>query len=270
MPIEWPAQILPSAIALAIVAAGCGAVLGTFFGTTLTAQSDSPLLARGTAAAPIAAIAIFTVLVVALIPATAPEGVTARVVTEQVTTSPRTVNATITYSDPSLGDDADWIHGFAWQGDGHALLSPLVKVGPGSWRTTKPLPVDGTWKAAFRVHRGSMMASVPLYMPADSALGLAATPAPREFTRAVVMDRKMMQRERRGDVPGYLFALGASIVALMTIALVLLLGWALLRVARGGRPASAGVAQAAGDAVDGQKAEPSEQFPAGLDGAPAA
>jgi hypothetical protein len=95
-------------------------------------------------------------------------------------------------------------------------------------------------------------------MPADAALKLPATPASATFTRAVVMDRKMMQRERRTDVPGYLFMIGSMIVALMTVLLVLMLGWALLRVARGGPLAR--VAKTAGDAVDGQEAQASEQL----------
>ena len=105
------------------------------------------------------------------------------------------------------------------------------------------------------------MGSVPLYMPADSALKLPATPATPQFTRPVVMDRVMMQRERRTDVPGYLFAIGSVIVALMTVALVLLLGWALLRVARGG-PLTR-VTQSASDAVDGQEAQPAQELVAG-------
>lgn len=114
------------------------------------------------------------------------------------------------------------------------------------------------------------MVSVPLYMPADSALDLPVTPAPAEFTRPMLADRVMMQRERKTDVPGWLFSLGSALVALMTFSLVLLLGWALLRVTRNGAiiasgesagvAKSTGVAEPPGDAVDGQQAEPADQF----------
>lgn len=235
MPLPWPGHLLPTAIGASLVAAGCGAVLGTFFGTTLTAAQGSPLLSRRVAWAPIGAIAVFTVLIAALIPQHSPAGLTASVKLTEVQSSPvRLANATVTYSDRTFGDGADWAQGMAWQGDGHAVTAPLKKVAPGVFTTTQPIPVDGTWKAALRIHKGDVMGSVPVYMPADAALKLAATPALEQFTRPVVMDRKMMQRERRTSVPGYLFGLGAALVALMTIALVLLLGWALLRVARGG------------------------------------
>lgn len=235
MPLPWPGHLLPSAIAASLIAAACGAVLGTFFGTTLTATQESPLLGRRASWTPIGAIAVFTVLIAILIPEHAPPGLTAQVKLTDAAASPtRLVNATVTYSDKSFGDGADWAVGMAWQGDGHAMTAPMKQLAPGVWTTTKPMPVGGTWKTALRVHKGDIMGSIPIYMPADAALKLSETPADPTFTRPVEMDRKMMQRERRSNVPGYLFALGAAIVAAMTILLVLLLGWALLRVARGG------------------------------------
>jgi hypothetical protein len=258
MPLPWPAHILPAAIGTSVVAAACGAIFGTFFGTTLTAQPGSRFLGRKAAWAPIGAIAVFSILVVVLIPQHSPAGLTAAVKLTEASAGPgRTVNATVTYSDRAFGNNADWIQGFAWQGDGLAITAPLKRVSPGVWTTTKPLPVDGTWKAALRVHRGNVMGAVPIYMPADAALKLPELPATTQFTRDVVMDRKMMQRERRTDVPGYFFALGSTIVGLMTVMLVLLLGWCLLRVARGG-PLTR-VAQAPGDAVHGQEAQPAKQ-----------
>lgn len=270
MPIAWPAQILPEAAALSMVVGVCGAVVGTFFGTTLTADPGSAVLGRRVGAAPIGALGIFAVVAIGLLPTTAPAGVTANVTLTEVTAAPqRTVNATIAYSDPRFGNDADWIHGFAWQGDAIAQVDELENVAPGVWRTTEPLPVYGTWKAAFRVHRGSTMASVPLYLPADSALGVPATLAPAEFERGVIADRTMMQRERRTDVPGWLFAFGSALVALMTFSLVLLLGWALLRVSRGAglgseQQGSTGIAKPTGDAVDGQQAEATNELALGV------
>ncbi|MBJ7458503.1 MAG: hypothetical protein JHD02_04875, partial [Thermoleophilaceae bacterium] len=88
MPLPWPAQILPAAIATSVVAAACGAVLGTFFGTSLTAQPGSPLLGRNAARAPLGAIAVFAVLVTVLIPQHAPAGLTASVKLTEVSAAP--------------------------------------------------------------------------------------------------------------------------------------------------------------------------------------
>lgn len=235
MPLPWPGHLLPSAIAASLIAGLCGTILGSFFGTTMTARAGSPLIGRRASWAPIGAIAVFTALIAVLIPQHAPPGLTATVALKEVKAAPgRLVHATVTYSDKTFGDGADWIQGMAWQGDGHATTAPMKKLAPGVWATTRPLPVDGTWKVALRVHKGDVMGAVPVYAPADTALRLKPIPALDQFTRAVKMDRKLMQRERRDNVPGYLFAVGASLVAAMTIALVLFLGWALLRVARGG------------------------------------
>jgi hypothetical protein len=235
MPLPWPSSILLTAFAASILAAACGTILGTFFGTTMTAVPGSPLLTRKVIWTPIAAIAVFTVLIAVLIPQHSQPGLTATVTLTDVTPSPnRTANMTIAYSDKTVGDGADWMVGMAWQGGAHAVISPLRRVSPGVWETTKPLPVNGTWKTMLRAHEGNFMGTVPIYMPADSALKLSSLEAPATFTREVTMDRKLMQRERRDAVPSWLFGVGAALVAAMTIALILLIGWALLRVARGG------------------------------------
>lgn len=245
MPIPWPAHMLPGAVVLSVLAAGCGAVLGSFFGTTMAAREDSPLLDRRAAWAPFGAIIAFAVMVTVLLPASAPPGLTGTVqLTEVAGSQQRLVAATVTYSDPHFGENADWVQGFAWQGDDIASTSPMKRLAPGVWTTTKPLPADGTWKVMLRVHKGGMMGAVPVYMPADAALNLPAVPALPEFTRPVTMDRVLLQRERKDNVPGYLFALGSVLVALMTILLVCFLGWALLRVARDG-PLPAGTVTAA-------------------------
>jgi hypothetical protein len=46
-------------------------------------------------------------------------------------------------------------------------------------------------------------------------------------------DRSFLQRERRHDVPGWLFSTATIIVALMVLALLAVFGWALVRIARG-------------------------------------
>lgn len=118
MPIEWPAQILPEAMLLSAIVGVAGAVVGTFFGTTLTADPDSELLGPRAAWAPIGALAVFAVVAIGLLPTTAPQNVTASVKLTEATPAPnRTVNATVRFSDSTLGDNADWIHAFAWQGD---------------------------------------------------------------------------------------------------------------------------------------------------------
>lgn len=235
MPVSWPDHLLLPAIGVSVIGAGCGAVLGTFFGTTVTARADSSLLGRKVIWTPIAAIATFAILCAVMVPQTAPQGATASVKLTEVTPSPgRTVHAQVTYPDKTFGEGADWFQSFAWQGGGHAFTAPMTRVAPGVWKTSQPIPVDGTWKTGIRMHKGNTMAAVTVYMPADTALKLAEVPASASFTRPLQMDRILLQRERLDNLPEWLFTAGSWLVAGMTILLILLLGWALLRVARGG------------------------------------
>jgi hypothetical protein len=100
------------------------------------------------------------------------------------------------------------------------------------FRTTEPLPVSGSWKALLRLQNGSTLADVPVYLPADPAIPAAGIPALPRFTRALVSDSQLMQRERKRDVPGWLWAAGIGSVLVMIALILLILGWSLDRVTR--------------------------------------
>lgn len=38
-------------------------------------------------------------------------------------------------------------------------------VGPGTYRSTRPLPVYDNWKSTLRLHKGATVAGLPIYMP---------------------------------------------------------------------------------------------------------
>ncbi len=88
----------------------------------------------------------------------------------------REVAATIRISPASAASDADFLNVTAWQGGG-SVLDPLERVGPGVYRTTKPIPVHDGWKAMVRLQRGSTLVSVPIYLPLDRAIPAAEVPA---------------------------------------------------------------------------------------------
>jgi hypothetical protein len=96
--------------------------------------------------------------------------------------------------------------------------------------------VSGTWKTALRFHHGSEMASVPIYLPADRAIPVAGVPAPARFERGFVADHKVLQRERKEGVAGWLWAVAGAVVLASTTVLLVLLGWALARLSRGAAP----------------------------------
>jgi hypothetical protein len=139
------------------------------------------------------------------------------------------VNVQIDIDPPSAAQDAYWLQAISWQGGG-LVLDRLDEVGPGSYQTTEPLPVHGTWKTLIRLHRDDTVSGVPVYLPEDTAIPAPAVPAKASFSRPFVDETEILQREQKDDVPAYLATIAYSVVAAIVIALVIMLGWVLQRL----------------------------------------
>ena len=143
----------------------------------------------------------------------------------------REVAATIRLNPSDAAEHAEWVNVTGWQGGG-SVVDPLHKVAPGIYRTTKPIPAYDNWKVTMRLHKGATVASVPIYMPADPAIPVQGIPARRHFTRTFVRDKKNLQREQKGDVPGFLTTLAYLIVLAIGLGLAGSLAWGLARLDR--------------------------------------
>jgi len=97
------------------------------------------------------------------------------------------------------------------------------------------------WKTLLRLHDGRELTAVPLHLPADRAIGkgVPAVNAEPEFTRPFTAERAILQRERRTDVPGWLWAAASLVVLACSVALVasLALGVGRLNRSLQGEPA---------------------------------
>jgi hypothetical protein len=241
MPIAWPAHFVPSAIALSVVAGVCGAVIGAFVASALAprragrgsapgaAPPTRPAPRRPWLAAALAAVT-FAAVLASLAPTSVPRGSFASVTLSDA--GGGRANATVRVSPAPLADGADFVQELAWQGGEQSVQAPLRRVGAGLYETTEPLPVSDDWKALIRIQNGSTLADVPIRLPADPAIpapGIAALP---HFERPLVSDSELMQRERKRDVPGWLWGVGIGSVLAMIALLVAILGWSLDRVAR--------------------------------------
>ncbi len=140
--------------------------------------------------------------------------------------------ATIRISPASAASDPDFLNVTAWQGGG-SVLDPLERVGPGVYRTTKPIPVHDGWKAMVRLQRGSTLVSVPIYLPRDRAIPAAEVPAAATFTRDFQSDHEFLQRERKEGIPASLSASAYLTVLAIALSLFALLGWSLIRLESG-------------------------------------
>jgi hypothetical protein len=134
----------------------------------------------------------------------------------------RTAAATIRLHPATAADGADWFTLTAWQGHGKLVLDHLRRLGPGVYASTKPIPVDGTWKAMLRLARGRSIAALPIYMPADPAIPAKAVPAAARIARPFVRDKKVLQREAVGGTAALeaiayliLLAIAATWIAIM-------------------------------------------------------
>jgi hypothetical protein len=234
MPLPWPEGAFPEAAIVGFAAAIAGATIGAWIGTHLspTPLQRSPQLRR---AAVCSAVVLAALVAFGLYTPTQ-EGVSAQVALQEVGgPAGREVAATVRLDPPDAAADAEWFDVTAWQGGG-LVVAPLERTGPGLYRTTEPIPVHGNWKAMIRLHDGSSLTALPIYLPRDEAIPVGEVPAPPHFTRAFTDEHQLLQREAKGG-PTLLVALAYSTVAAIALSLLVLLAWALHRLAVGLRPA---------------------------------
>jgi hypothetical protein len=208
-------------------------LLGAWIGTRLSPEPGRrlPGLRLG-ACAGAATIAIATVFA---LNTPADEGVRAQVALRDISNGPqREVSATVRLTPREAAEDARWFDVTAWQGGG-LVVDPLERVSTGVYRTTEPIPVGGNWKTMIRLHSGSSLTAVPIFLPRDAAIPAAEVPARASFSRGFVDETQLLQREKTGGSPA-LVAVAYAIVAGIALALLALLAWSLHRLAFPPRP----------------------------------
>jgi hypothetical protein len=104
----------------------------------------------------------------------------------------------------AAADGAAWFQVIAWQGAGEGgpggfEYFDMERTGEdNTWRSEEPIPMGGSFKTLLRLHSGSGMQAVPVFLPADDALDAAEIPAadgPRAFQR----EKSLLQREAKTD-----------------------------------------------------------------------
>lgn len=230
--LPWNDGILPEALIVAPIAGMAGGVLGGLLGAGVRFRLPPQNVARAATLASFAAIAGLTAYGLATTKPAADR-------TATVTTTPapshggnRYVNAEVRFTPSNVAEGAAWTTITAWQGGG-LVVDRLDRVAEGVYRTTEPIPVSGDWKALIRVHNGRTLAGVPVYLPADPAVeGAKLVPATRQFTRPLQTDHEILQRERKDDIPGWLWTAACLVVLALALVFVTTLSWGLARVAR--------------------------------------
>jgi hypothetical protein len=238
-PLPWGDGIVPEAFVVAPIAGIAGGLLGGLLGAGLRFQLPAQNVARTAAIGAFVAIAALTAYGLST---TAPSGQTATVALKNDggDAQHRHVVGTVTLNPRDTADDAAWVSVTSWQ-DGGMKVDRLERVSQGVYRFRTPAPVYGDWKTVLRVQNGRTIMGIPIYMPADAAIpGATEVPATANFTRTFVADHELLQRERKDDIPSWLWTSACLLVLVLSLMFMASLAWGVARVARttgdGGTP----------------------------------
>ena len=228
--IPWTSALVPEGIVAGVLAGIAAGIIGGFVGGSLRAP-DVVRLPEPRWLAPAAA-ATFVGLFIFALQMDAGEKPLARVTLTEVKPPPeREVTLRVQLDPPDAAEDAEWLNATAWQGGG-SVVDLLRRTGPGRYESTKPLPVHGNWKSTLRLQKGTAVAGLPVFMPADDAIPVKEVPASAQFERRFILDKENLQREQKKGVSSalvlgaYLFVLGVA------VGLIASLAWGLSRFAR--------------------------------------
>lgn len=260
MPLPWTSALFPEGPALAVFGGVAGGVLSALFACALAGELPRRTVAR-------AAFAAATLLAIGLcVDASLREVPDA---SAQIALTPAGSGAAasayvVARLEPTdVARRSNWFYVLAWQGRRERVVAPMRRIAPSVYRSARPVPLDGTWKAALRLNAGRLRGAVPLRLPADAALtgarralpasfdratferlmrasAGAELPAPPRFTRSFGGDEWIFLREARG-APPWLWQAGIFTVLALWGALALALVVGLGRFGRrreGARPAA--------------------------------
>ncbi|GAB2661498.1 hypothetical protein GCM10027271_20330 [Saccharopolyspora gloriosae] len=230
-PLPWTPDMALEGAAMAVAGGVAGGVLGALLAGALRGA-----LPRRQVSVPLfgGALVVIALAVTNALVGTAPP-VQATVTLTDVRGGPqdRTGHAVVRMSPAGTGQDSTWLTMTGWQG-GDLHVDRLTPIGPDTYRTNEPMPLHGTWKTMIRFHEGRAMVAVPVYMPADEALGVPAVTADPQFTRDSQPEWQVLQRETKQDIPSWLWVTCSLVVLACSLALVLSLGWGAQRIGRVG------------------------------------
>jgi hypothetical protein len=232
---EWVSALFPEGAILGFLAAIAGGLVGGFVGRCLTPGVERTERAPRFAVPAAAALAVG--LVAFLIPVNAGDRVSATFdLTPTELDGQKAVTGTVTLDPPDAARDALWFNTTSWQGGKVSHVNQLQETNtPGTYRIDEPIPVEGTWKTTLRLHKGRQLAGLPVFMPEDRAIPVDEVASPQAGeAREFIRDKENLQREQKDDVPAWLTLAAYLGVGAISLGLIAVMGWGLLRLERRG------------------------------------
>jgi hypothetical protein len=225
--LSWGSDILVEGTIMAIVGGVVGGLLGALLASGLRRRLPRPAVARTVL---VGSLVVLAAAVTNGLLATVPDDLRATFGIEEVRNDPRTATITVQLDPADFLDDPSWVQITSWQGDG-LVVNALEQTGEGGYRTTEPIPIDGTWKALLRIHDGRTLTAMPIYLPEDQALGEEEIPAEDGMTRSAIPEIEILQRELK-ESGGELWAVANLVVLACTLALIAAISWGVGRYSR--------------------------------------
>jgi hypothetical protein len=225
--LSWNRDILVEGTLMAIAGGVAGGLLGALLASGLRRRLPRPAVARTVL---LASLAVLTACVANGLVATVPDDVEATFGIEEVTDEPRTANITVQLEPADALDDPAWAQITSWQGQG-LVVTALEETGEGTYRTTEPVPLHGSWKTLLRIHDGRMLSAVPIYLPADEALQEEEIVAEDGMTRETIPEIEILQRELQNSGGG-VWLVANLVVLACTLALIAAMSWGVARYGR--------------------------------------
>jgi hypothetical protein len=219
MTMSWPPELWPE-VMLALLAGVAGGLIGGYIGRAFSAMPGE----RSPKWVGVAAALGVVICLTYPLPISGLEG-SAKLTLE--TPEASTSRVTVTLDPPELANDPLWFNVTSWQGGG-SVIAPLRSLGGGRYRSG-PVPIEGDWKSLIRLHTGSAIVAVPIYLPRDAAIPAAEVPAQREVVRQFVPDKQILLREAK-ETPQWFSWVGNGALGLIAIIWMALLTWALHRM----------------------------------------
>ena len=192
----WTARMLPEGAILGLAMAVAAGTIGGFAGRALTLRG-TPLPPAPYWALPLAADAALAVVLYTL-PISAGDG-RRRVATTEVSPRRSRVAATFTLDPPDAAEDARWFRSPRGRAR-RQLVADVEEVRPGVYRSTEPVPVNGSWKSILRLHRDDEVLGVPSSCRATPDPGARGPGASRSSPASSSSTRRTSSASRRASL----------------------------------------------------------------------
>lgn len=231
-PFAWARDMWAEGLLMTVPVAVFAGMCGALFAMGMQGRLPRPSVSRNIY---IGAILVLAASIGNGLFSTTPKDASATIAIEQVGTAQEpAVEIEMTVEPADLIDDEyTWVQLMAWQGGGPGVVSDnLERTGENTWRSTKPVPIEGNWKTLVRVQDGRMLTAVPVYLPEDPAIGAEELPVEDTVTRDFTREIEILQRERDLGAPTWLWAAGNTVVLICTLAMLWGIAAAVGRVSR--------------------------------------